>query len=58
MNEFNLGDNVSLVVSGEVGVIDGVAQYRDFPTQYYVEYKNSQGGADSAWFVASKINLV
>lgn len=52
---FELGQNVSLAVSNEVGTIIGRADYVNSSYQYYVHYADGNGCAKSEWFYESQL---
>lgn len=50
-----LGDKVEIKISGEKGEINGIAQYIDAPTQFFIIYKSADGRAAKDWFQESEL---
>jgi hypothetical protein len=47
---FNLGDKVRIIASGETGVVKGLAIYDIGPPAAYIHYKAADGRATSCWW--------
>lgn len=55
---FQLGQQVSIAVSGEQGSIKGRAEYRASAQQYLIHYCAADGRAVDAWFEEGEITPV
>lgn len=47
---FELGEEVSLALSGEKGIVTGIAEYLGSTGQYRVQYVNGSGCQVEDWF--------
>lgn len=54
---FDLGQKVVIKISGEVGEINGRAQYLESANLYRLHYKSADGKATSDWFEENQISL-
>lgn len=54
--EFNLGDEVEIIVSGEIGVVVGRAEYLNSADAYYVRYQASNGRAVESWWAGDALD--
>lgn len=52
---FNLGDKVSLKLSGEEGEVVGRAHFNNAPPQYYLRFKGGDGCQRTGWFMAEDL---
>lgn len=50
MSEFNLGENVEIICSGEQCLVVGVASYLSGDPQCLLRYKNGLGVAVEQWW--------
>ena len=48
--KFNLGEKVTVDVSGETGEVLGRAEYTTAANNYYVRYRSADGRAVEAWW--------
>jgi len=48
--QFQLGDEVSIAVSGEKGTVIGRAEYTQDARRYLVRYKTGDGRATEVWW--------
>lgn len=48
--KFNLGEKVTVDVSGETGEVLGRAEYTTSANNYYVRYRAADGRAVEAWW--------
>lgn len=55
--EFNLGESVCILTSGESGLVKARAQYDHSEDSYYVSYCDNRGVAQMAWWPASELKL-
>lgn len=53
--KFNLGQQVTIAVSGETGEILGRAEYTTAENNYYIRYKSTDGRAIENWWVESAL---
>ncbi|WP_241331153.1 hypothetical protein [Burkholderia cenocepacia] len=53
--KFSLGDDVTIVASGETGEVVGRAEYADSSNQYYIRYKAGDGRATESWWSESAL---
>ena len=60
MNEFafKLGQSVTLVITNDVGIVMGIAQYLDRATEYGVEYQDSEGKYAYGWFTPRQLEAL
>ncbi len=56
--KFSLGDEISIVLSGEQGYVDAYAVYQHSPVQFYIKYKAADGRAVSGWFGAEELDML
>lgn len=54
--EFELGQRVKLVESGEEGLVIGRAEYINMPNQYLVRYRAGNGQQVEAWWAFDAIS--
>lgn len=52
---FELGDAVTLIVSGETGKVIGRAQYDNMDDAYLIRYKTADGRATEQWWTQSAL---
>jgi hypothetical protein len=50
---FELGQQVIITVSGEIGEVVGRAEYSTAESNYYLRYKSPSRGAVEAWWTES-----
>lgn len=50
MFELKVGQHVSIKASGEIGVVDGRAEYAKDDNYYYIHYRAADGRAVYSWF--------
>ena len=50
MFKFELGQNVKITVSGEVGEVVGRADYSNSESGFYIRYKSADGRAVEEWW--------
>lgn len=55
MDDFQIGNKVELIVSGETGVVIGKATYLEGGTQHQVHYKDANGCAKTEWFYSGQL---
>lgn len=55
---FDLGSSVSLISSGEDGIITGRSEYSSAENSYLVRYKAGDGRAVEVWWAESALQLV
>lgn len=55
--EFEIGQPVVIVASGERAEVIGRAEYRDSNPSYYLRYKAADGRATEAWWNGSALEL-
>lgn len=53
-----LGRKATIVCSGEVGEIIGVAIYKDAKTDFLLRYKSADGRAVESWWKVGALNLL
>lgn len=53
--KFNLGDEVTLQISGESGTVIGRAEYVNSTPSYYVRYRSADGRAIEAWWTGDAL---
>ncbi|AXY32654.1 hypothetical protein CEQ20_03990 [Yersinia pseudotuberculosis] len=58
MFKYELGQSVSVSISGEQGHIKGRAEYSQLNNSYYIHYKAADGRAVDSWFDESEISPV
>ncbi|MBI0277292.1 hypothetical protein I6H07_22490 [Hafnia alvei] len=49
MFKFNLGQQVTVKVSGETGTVEGRAEYIEEGNAYYIHYRAADGRAVNTW---------
>lgn len=57
-NTLNLNDPVTIRSTGQVGVVVGIAKYRDYPDDVLITFVNGSGDQDKRWFIWSEIDLL
>jgi hypothetical protein len=50
MFKFELGQNVKITVSGEVGEVVGRADYSNSESSFFIRYKSADGRAVEEWW--------
>lgn len=55
---FDLGQDVSLSLTGESGVVIGRAEYLDSTPHYLVRYAAGDGRQTEAWWAGSALSAV
>jgi len=55
MFKFALGQTVSLMLSGETGIVIGRAEYAHSETGYLIRYKNAYGALVTDWWGESAL---
>lgn len=58
MVSLKINSKVEIIVSGEKGEVIGYAEYRDYPNQYYVNYKSGDGRTVKDWFIENELALI
>lgn len=48
---FNIGDEVRVILTGQVGQVIGRAEYNNvYPNSYWVQYESGEGNLAKSWF--------
>lgn len=55
--KFNLQDKVRLILSEEVGTIEGRGEFTNSDNQYLVRYKAADGRLVEAWWTEAAITI-
>lgn len=56
-DKFKIDDEVRVKISGERGIVIGVAHYKHADTDYRIHYKAGDGRAVSDWFDGNLLEL-
>jgi hypothetical protein len=49
--KFNIGDEVRVILTDQVGWVIGRAEYNNvYPTSYWVQYESGEGNLAKSWF--------
>lgn len=56
--KFIIGQKVQITRSGELGIIEGRAEYDDYPNCYLLKYTAADGRAAEDWFKEKELSQV
>lgn len=53
--EFKLGDQAKIARTGEAGTVEGLANYRTYPSMAWLKYRQADGRAGEGWFELTEL---